>query len=159
MEIKQEKTGFCGLYCGCCTIYRAHQDDTLHLLKEAPKNFRQWLDLENKTTENIACDGCRSSKPFAYCADCEIRECAIHKQVDWCFQCDEFPCDRIYSFESFWGKPLIGNLNSIRELDIKKWIEKQEKDWACGSCGTKLHWFSYGICHRCGFNSPDLGSL
>jgi hypothetical protein len=153
----KEKIGFCGLYCGCCTMYRAYHDNNPKLLKEAPKNFRQRFDLENATVDSIACDGCRSSKPLDYCEACEIRNCAQQKRLKWCFECDEFPCQRLYRFESFWRMPVFGNLNQISMVGVDKWLAIQEQEWNCNACDAKLHWFSFGICSQCGFENPDPG--
>ena len=158
METKKERIGYCGLYCGCCIIYRAYHDRNLGLFEEAPVHFRHRFDLENASQEQIACNGCRSPKPFAYCDTCQIRRCAQAKQLEWCFECEDFPCQRLYQFESFWRMPLIGNLHLIRKLGVDKWMARQEKEWICDSCGNRLHWFSFGICPRCGHSNPDPGS-
>lgn len=157
VEVMKAKIGYCGLYCGCCTMYRAYHDENLRLLKEAPKNFRHRFDLEHATLDSIACNGCRSSKPLDYCASCEIRKCAQQKRLEWCYECDEFPCQRLHRFESFWRMPLIASLTLIRKKGADQWLANQEVEWSCNACNTKLHWFSFGICPQCNHENPDPG--
>ena len=39
------------------------------------------------------CEGCRNEQCRLF-KGCGVRVCHQQKQVDFCFQCDEFPCDR-----------------------------------------------------------------
>lgn len=140
----------CGLYCGICTMYRAYHDGNLALMKEAPKNFLRALGLSLEPSfKEIACEGCRSSLLFSYCLKCEIRKCVLNKKVTYCFECEEFPCEKLFDFQSFWQIPILDNLREIKEVGIDKWLEKANKRWRCPRCGAHFHWFSYGICPQC----------
>jgi hypothetical protein len=51
-------------------------------------HFREVLDLFAGAT----CEGCRAGGPtLPFCA---ARVCFREKEVDFCFQCDEYPCGR-----------------------------------------------------------------
>ena len=153
----KERVGFCGLYCDSCTMYRAFHDNNPKILKEAPKKFQHRFGFENAGLKTVACDGCRSPDPHEYCASCEIRKCVQEKHLEWCFECNQYPCQRLYNFESFWRMPIVSNLNQIREIGIEAWLIKQKTEWQCEACGSKLHWFSFGICPHCRHEKTDPG--
>ncbi len=151
--------GPCGLHCGICTMYRVYHDRNLSLWKETPKNFRKQLGLEEIDFKDIACEGCRSSVLFEYCAQCSIRKCVLEeKELEWCYQCEDFPCEMLLDFQSYWRMPIVENLREIQEVGLNKWLEQKDKKWRCQQCGTKLHWFSFGICPKCGETISDPGS-
>ena len=140
----------CGLYCGMCTMYRAYHDKNLALMKEAPKNFLEALDLPAEPSfGDIACEGCRSSSVFSFCLKCDIRKCVAEKKVTWCFECEEFPCEKLFDFQSDWQIPIVDNLREIKKIGVDEWLKKADKRWRCSKCGSPLHWFSYGICSKC----------
>ncbi len=50
------------------------------------------------TVEEILCDGCRvqGGRLVAYCAECNIRACALAKGYPTCAHCPDMPtCDKI----------------------------------------------------------------
>ena len=151
--------GPCGLYCGICTMYRAYHDRNLSLWQETPVNFRKQIGLEEVDFKDMACEGCRSALPFKYCADCNIRKCVLEdKGLDWCYQCESFPCQMLLDFQSYWRMPVVENLRQIQKLGLDIWLKQQDEKWRCSQCGTKLHWFSFGICPGCGGGIADPGS-
>lgn len=102
----------CGL---CCETCFAHVDGDIRKyalkLKEKLGNFRvnaerfeTILDnpifakypvfkevLDYFASEN--CRGCRNEQCKLF-KNCGIRPCHQKKQLDFCYQCDEFPCDK-----------------------------------------------------------------
>lgn len=83
----------CGIYCGGCSKY-----------KNGKKN---------------ACDGaetgCRKCKTIYVC-------CVEKKGLDYCHECDAFPCSRFKKFAVAWEKyqeNLIENQKIISEQGIK----------------------------------------
>jgi hypothetical protein len=140
----------CGLYCGICTIYRAYHDGNPALFNETPKNFLKALGLpSNPSLGDVKCEGCRSSTLFSYCISCDIRKCVMEKKLTWCYECGEFPCNKLIDFQLKWQLPIIDNLRTIKDIGISEWMKKVAEKFRCSSCGTILHWFSYGICPKC----------
>ena len=113
MEYEQIKgsLGPCGL---CCETCFAHVDGDIRRyslkLKEKLGNFdayalrfetllgtvfKKYPDfkemLDFLASEN--CRGCRNEQCRLF-KDCGVRPCHQEKGVDFCFQCDEFPCNR-----------------------------------------------------------------
>ncbi len=156
----------CGLHCGICTMYRAYHDQNLDLWEDTPRNFRRQLGLfrrelglgEKIDFKDIACEGCRSSTLFSYCAECSIRKCVLEeKGLEWCYQCESFPCQMLRDFQSYWRMPIVENLREIQKIGLDRWLEQEEEKWSCPKCDTKLHWFSFCICPKCGESLPDPG--
>ena len=104
----------CGL---CCKTCFAHVDGDIHrysvklkerlgrfhlnaqrfvtllenpIFKKYP-DFKEMLDYFAK--EN--CQGCRN-EPCQLFKACGVRTCIQERQVDFCYQCDRFPCDRTH---------------------------------------------------------------
>lgn len=51
--------------------------------------FKSMLDYFTK----VNCQGCRAESCKLF-KDCGVKECFKVKGVDFCFQCDEFPCEK-----------------------------------------------------------------
>lgn len=80
----------CGLDCEKCDAYIAtmNNDDVLR-----EKTAKLWAEINNApiTAEMIHCMGCRMDgvkTPFCD-SMCEIRQCAVKKEIDTCGDCSE----------------------------------------------------------------------
>lgn len=88
---------YCGLNCENCDARLAtiNSDDNLR-----EKVAKEWSELNNAiiTKEMINCTGCRiegAKTPFCD-SICEIRKCAINKNVETCCSCSEFShCNKV----------------------------------------------------------------
>ena len=90
--------GYCDLDCEKCNSRLAtiYDDDNLRVVQAAMYSNIFGLEL---TKEDINCDGCKcDGKKLWYCANCEIRACAIEHKVEKCKECQEYPCDKIKNF-------------------------------------------------------------
>lgn len=142
----------CGLYCGVCAIYNAHQSNGVKSKKLALAIYKRRAGLSSSSDidiEDIKCDGCRSNNLFVYCKECNIRECADTKGYEGCYQCEDFPCEHIDNFPVPEGRKTI--LNSIpnwKKLGTEKWIKAEEAKYTCKECGNKM--FRGAIrCQKC----------
>ncbi len=70
--------------------------------------------------------------------DCWLQEmnipCAEDKGHRYCFECDEFPCDRLNAFASDGHEHhrlAVENLKAMREMGPEKWIAQQPKPMFC----------------------------
>ena len=93
----------CGLYCGEC------------------------LGFQRRT-----CKGCRSGKGecLKYRGICKIFECCLNeKKLDFCYQCNQFPCKKFKDFfeTKEWYEEVTNNLKRIEKIGLDKWLKEQEK--------------------------------
>lgn len=128
--------GPCGFYCGTCRHYLARSKG---LLEE--RNLKH------------GCQGCRiQDKKCAWVKkDCVLLR---KKQIDFCFECEDFPCDNLKELDQRHvrddGVSLIGNLLRIKEIGVEKWLEEQEKAWTCPQCSGNLCVIDKQ-CYDCGY--------
>ena len=135
--------GICGLYCGTCRNYLAPRENDLEQLQRTSQET-------GIPIEEIHCDGCLSDTVFPLCVECRrgFRQCAAEKKTTWCFQCDEFPCQRLRDFTNAHivngishHAHVIEDLQYMKEHGIERWVAEQERAGRCPQCGKKLYWF------------------
>ncbi|MDR3567755.1 MAG: DUF3795 domain-containing protein [Syntrophobacteraceae bacterium] len=71
------------------------------------------------------CNGCRSEQCRLF-KDCGIRPCHQEKGVDFCFQCEEFPCSKTNFDESLRRAWVLIN-EKIRKTGIEQYYEKTRR--------------------------------
>jgi hypothetical protein len=136
----------CGLYCGVCAIYLAHHDDNMKLKEGLAALYRGAApgkgalpNAASLTAEDIRCRGCLSDERFMHCRQCDIRNCAVEKEITGCHECNEFPCRHIDDFPMSVGKKVI--LRAVpyrREFGDEKWVCDEEARYTCPTCGNKV---------------------
>jgi hypothetical protein len=91
--------GYCGIDCSACPAYIAKKTDDLELRK---KTAIEWTAMFSAdfSPEDINCDGCiRLGQHINYCSNlCEIRKCAMDKNVENCAYCREYACAKLQEF-------------------------------------------------------------
>ena len=138
----------CGLFCTTCTGCKygeisKHAKELLHLLegheefldKNLKPNYRHKLEeykLFHKKLKKYAypkCEGCRNTpNPSCSIKGCVIPSCTKEHNVDFCADCNEFPClkvnEKIYKslFIEKWKK----NNEVIKEKGIQKYYEENK---------------------------------
>jgi len=108
----KEKLGNFGVY--------AKKFETLlgdPIFKKYP-DFKEMLDYF--ASEN--CRGCRNEQCKMF-ENCGIRGCHQEKQIDFCYLCDEFPCNRTNFDEQMYKIWVIIN-EKIKETSIEQYYEK-----------------------------------
>ena len=87
------------------------------------------------------CPGCRASIEKITrksCRNCEIKKCAYEKDLQWCFECSEFPCAKIKSLDQRYQKnyhvSLVQNGTDAR-ADMAAFLTAQQEYFTCKSCG------------------------
>ena len=86
---------YCGLICSECGAYLATQNDDKQKRKEVAKQWSVQYNTDIKP-EDINCGGCtKNSVHFGHCNVCEIRKCAMQKEVINCAHCDEYACEKL----------------------------------------------------------------
>jgi len=80
------------------------------------------------------CGGCRGPVERNWSPKCEFRPCAEAKGHRYCFECAEFPCDKIEAFASDGHdhhRLAVENMKRMKELGLERWIAQQEKPMFC----------------------------
>ena len=119
----------CGINCGVCRAY-----------------------LIQKTK----CPGCRaddSNKPISR-TKCKIKTCDVFKKdANFCYECLDFPCDNLKRLDKRYRTKYhmspIENLENIKNLGLKKFLENENKRWSCSNCGGTIC-VHEGSCISCG---------
>lgn len=107
--------------------------------------------LRSKNT----CVGCKIvGNKLNHCQVCSICNCEnlLKTQTKLCFECEVFPCKRLKQldkrYRTKYSTSLIGNLESIRELGMSAFLQKEEAKWHCTNCGGTIC-VHRGICLSC----------
>jgi hypothetical protein len=130
--------GPCGLSCEKCF---AHKDGEIRKyslkLREKLGNFDLYakrfetlignpifnkypdfkIMLEYFASEN--CKGCRKENCKIF-KNCGVRSCHQQKKIDFCFECEEFPCDKT-NFDEDLKRRWIQLNERIRKVGIEKY--------------------------------------
>lgn len=131
----------CGLVCYTCPacghgIVKEHAGKLLHSLYGAGDFLKQSghpdMDPFYAGLKMIAyyagqsCPGCRGGANACTLENCVFRPCTLEKGVDFCAECDEFPCgkpDLPQVFMDIWRE----SGRRIREVGAARFFE-EEKD-------------------------------
>ncbi|WP_022667173.1 DUF3795 domain-containing protein [Desulfospira joergensenii] len=87
------------------------------VFKKYPQ-FKEMLDYFSSAN----CTGCRSEQCKLF-KDCGVRPCHQEKGVDFCFQCDAFPCDQTH-FDEHLHERWVRLNEIIRKSGIEAFYEK-----------------------------------
>lgn len=127
-KIEEEYLAYCGINCLLCSAFH------------------------NKKNP---CPGCRADKDLTSrksCVNCSRKKCGKEKGVEWCFECEDFPCKKMKELSGRYSKKY--NMELIQDgqeakKDLKSFLEKQRTDYKCSKCGgiVDIH---NGICTDCG---------
>ncbi len=123
----EQMTAPCGLDCFNCIGYLANEDpDMLPLIAKA-------LHIPLEQAEKAVCKGCRNQKgkiPFIPMA-CRVYPCAATKQVRFCCDCDDFPCDYLHPYadqaRNVPHNTKVFNLCLIRKMGVDLWARDKAK--------------------------------
>jgi hypothetical protein len=134
----KEHLGVCGLNCGKCIAYvkgdiKRHATELSRLLgnfdiyaerfsKFAPvfSNYPSFKELLARFTAG-SCHGCRSGECIY--PDCGVISCYKEKGVDFCFQCDEFPCEKT-NFDPHLKARWITMNERMKEIGVEGYWEE-----------------------------------
>ena len=117
-------TAPCGIDCFNCEVfYKNITDESVDFLSK-------FMPIDKK---KVACRGCREEegRHMLFCT-CEGYECATKKGLDFCYQCDEFPCERFQpsanGADKYPHNIKMYNLMRIKKVGLKEWAENEAKE-------------------------------
>ncbi len=123
MKDKKALTAPCGLDCFNCEI---HEDN---LTVELTELIHTKMGVPK---EEIACKGCRlqDGKHFHLSPEgCATLNCVKAKEVDFCCDCDNFPCTLLAPLaegaDKYPHNIKVYNLCRIKKIGLDRWIEEE----------------------------------
>ncbi|MBN1591914.1 MAG: DUF3795 domain-containing protein [Candidatus Coatesbacteria bacterium] len=137
----------CGIYCGACGILK---DLRAGRHEERARQM-------NMPPEELKCAGCKTDTIADFCVGCKFRDCTKEKGIEFCFDCDEFPCAELVAFRNDkWPhhSTVLNNLDTIKEEGVAEWLVRQKKRWSCPECGESFTWYE-SQCEACGATLYD----
>lgn len=115
-------TAPCGIDCFNCNLYEKN------ITEEWQREFATKL---GKKPEEIPCGGCRK-QCCSFMSQCATRDCVQKQEVEFCFQCSEFPCEKLapcaQGAERYPHNFKLFNLCRIQKVGLKEWAEKEAGD-------------------------------
>jgi len=135
----EDLIAYCSLNCGSCARYQgftafreaarlvaevADSHGFQHWMPNAVKEFdytefRKGLGFFGREDTWLVCQSCKaggSGPPFC------VRECCKEHKVDLCFECEEFPCDKIV--DSPLHAMMIEHSKKYKKLGRKRWLQQ-----------------------------------
>ena len=110
--------------------------------------------------EMLKCDGCRAENRFIYCEqNCKMAPCAAEKGLDFCGECDDYPCDVIKNFQAEMPHrlELWTAQERIKEIGYEKWFDEMMDHYSCPECST-VNSAYHPACRECG-TEPSCGYI
>jgi len=118
----------CGLNCAKCDIHLASRGN-----EKLRDEIVDWFKKERNSTirpEQVRCEGCRGPLDVHWSSDCKMMLCAKKRGLQYCFQCEDFPCASVSEFSSdgvSHHKRTVENSKRMREIGIEAWIAEQKR--------------------------------
>ncbi len=143
MEYSQilSKLGPCGLNCSKCFAYSNGSIKKLSSeLQESLGNFdiyaerfvelldepvfKKYPDFKEMLSHfaNAECKGCRNDECKLF-QNCKVKQCSRDHSVDFCFQCEEFPCKK-HGFDEHLEKRWITIQNKMEEAGVENYFKE-----------------------------------
>jgi hypothetical protein len=94
-------SAYCGLACDSCPIHLATLETSVshqaEMRVEIAEQLARIYGTSPKPEIITDCVGCKvnNGRLFTGCANCEIRKCAILKNMINCAYCSDYACDKI----------------------------------------------------------------
>jgi hypothetical protein len=92
-----------------------------------------------------ACKGCRTRPSLCVFIKKGCKMLANKEQVEYCFECSDFPCETLVKLEETYvkeyGLSLVGNLKYIEANGIDAFLKNEQEKWKCPTCSgvTCIH--------------------
>jgi len=139
------------LWC-MCSVHCSYDYNNTKFKEKLVKVYQPFT----KTLDDVQCTGCLSEEVvFEYCQTCPIKSCVKEKEIEGCYQCEEWPCRIIKRFSIPIGKRVImRSIPEWRELGTEKWVRKEENMYHCPECNNPL-FRGAKRCNKCS-NSVDV---
>lgn len=86
--------GYCGYKCGICAGKSSDIEKRRKMVEGWKKLFGHTCYTEENVPIKSPCCGCKGDGEIAD-KSCQARACAMEKGIDFCADCEEFPCKKV----------------------------------------------------------------
>ena len=128
MKKEYEYVSCCGrYYCLLCDYFRGgkvqmaknllyyvERSSSLRLIAESQnvRNYDEFVEvLKWLASQDEPCRGCRFGGGWSWWPDCPVRGCVVQRELDFCYQCLDFPCKKLKE------EPLLAHKKTIIEAN------------------------------------------
>jgi len=119
-------TSPCGLDCFNCPVYLARDNEKIR--QSIARRF-------GIPAEQAVCRGCRNENGTITCIGmtepCNVYRCISRKNIDFCCDCEEFPCDHLHPYaDQAAERPhntKVFNLCLIKRMGVEEWAKEKAK--------------------------------
>lgn len=90
------------------------------------------------------CSGCQSEHIDTYVLKCKFRSCAKERGLEFCCDCDDYPCEDLAKFmHDEWPHhwTMESNLSRIKIIGKENWLKAMRAEWTCKNCGKEIMWY------------------
>jgi hypothetical protein len=123
LETSKKLTSPCGLPCFHCTAYLATTN---------PEIRKKVSEALNIPEEKVSCEGCRPQegkiKLLKPDVQCKIYQCVMDRKIEFCNECDDFPCERFQPYADKAHYPhntKMYQLCMMKKLGFEKWAKEE----------------------------------
>ncbi len=121
--MKKKIVAPCGIDCFNCEVYEDN------LTEEAKTGISERTKIPK---EKISCKGCIDGNQCSFIEiqgkKCKTLECIKDKGVDYCFQCNDFPCSFLMPLadgaSKFPQNIKLYNLCQMKKIGVEAWSEQ-----------------------------------
>jgi hypothetical protein len=122
-------------------LYFTEEYGSLRLIVESSNacNYDEFMKgLKYIASHDKPCKGCRLGGGWSWWPDCPVRDCTIQKGIDFCYQCEDFPCHRLKTEPLLERKKAMIEVNNrIKALGIEEYFrqlrERYKQSISCRS--------------------------
>jgi hypothetical protein len=121
MKSRRELTAPCGLDCFNCKVYSEN------ITPATQSRLSRMLSIDE---ESVPCSGCRAqSGSRLNFSECATFKCVSQKGIEFCFECDQFPCVRMQPIADglrwYPHNLKLYNLCRIQRVGVENWIKDE----------------------------------
>ena len=120
----KEMTSPCGLDCFNCPAYLANEDQEMRAMVSK---------LFGISIQGASCKGCRNQggKILDMPEPCNVYRCITKKDIDFCFDCSDFPCDHLHPYADRAAQvphnTKVFNSCLIKKMGLESWAKDKAK--------------------------------